>query len=155
MSENTIKNFYFPDHASSDDDEGTLAFKVKKAISRKRTANSIDAFFEKPSKKPKLRKCSNVAQSAEDGVAYLSSGKEDAAYASHLIKIEIYEMEKIKFIAPTEQWKHAAVRLKYYSVSEEDENLQSARDVIYNITKQLASKDTSVKYFIETDKKKN
>lgn len=157
FSENTFKNYYYPENQDqpSSDEDGTVGLKIRQAIAKKRPANSIDSFFERPKKKTRvLKKSSNVSQSSADGVAYLSSGQDEAGYASHLIKIEVYDMEKIRNVAPADHWKHCDIRLKYYSASEDDIHVQSARDVIFNITKQLASKENSVKYFIETDKKK-
>lgn len=156
FTDKTFKNYYYPENndEGSDDDEGTLAFKVKQAIAKKRPGNSIDSFFERPKKKPKVaKKSSSVSQSTHSGVAYLSSGQDDGAYASHLIKIEIYDLEKIRNIAPEEQWKHADVRVKLYTHQEDDKNLDSTRDVVFNITKELASKDNCVKYFIDNKKK--
>lgn len=155
FSENTFKNYYYPENQEvSSDEEGTVGLKIKQAIAKKRPHNSIEGFFERPKKKTKsTKRSSNVSQSATDGVAYLSSGQDDGAYASHLIKIEVYDLEKIRNIAPADHWKHCDVRLKYYTFNEDDSHLKSARDVIFNITKQLASKENCVKYFIETDKK--
>lgn len=157
FTENTFKNFYYPEPEHDDsgsDEEGTLGFKVKQAIAKKRPANSIESFFEKPQKKVKpVKRSSSVSQSSHTGVAYLSSGKDDAAYASHLIKIEIYDLEKVRNIAPEEHWKHADVRLKSYISTEQDPQLETVRDVIYNMTKDIASKDTCVKYFINKTKK--
>lgn len=156
FSENTFKHYYYPENIdASSDEEGTVGLKIKQAIAKKRPANNIDAFFERPKKKSKgFKKSSSVSQSSTDGVAFIASGRDDAAYASKLIKIEVYDLDKIKNIPPPDHWKHCDVRLKYYSSnSEEDSTVQSVQDVIFNITKQLASNENSVKYFIETDKK--
>lgn len=159
LSDNTFKNYYYPEAKVDDDssdEEGTVGLKLKQAIAKKRAAamnNSIDGFFEHPRKKAKvLKRCSTVSRSTTDGVAYLSSSTDDGAYASHIIKIEIYDVQKIKNIAPTEHWKHADVRLKHYTTTEDDKQYQSARDLIYNITKDIAEKENSVKYFIDTKK---
>lgn len=153
LSDNTFKNFYYPEpeHPDSEsDEEGTLAFKVKQAIAKKRPSNSIDAFFEKPPKKVKpVKRSSNVSQGTHAGVSYLSSGKDDGAYASHLIKIEIYDLEKVRNIAPENHWKHADIRLKSYVTTDQDPHLETVRDVIYSMTKDIAEKDTCVKYFIK------
>lgn len=93
-----------------------------------------------------------MSQATAEGVAFIKSNQDDGAYASHLIKIEVYDMEKIKKIPPTEQWKHADVRVKYYANSEDDENVQKSRDVIYNITKQLAAKSDCANFVIDNEK---
>lgn len=157
FTDNTFKNYYYPEPQTNDDEvsdeEGTVGYKLKQVIARKRAGNSIDGFFERPIKKAKsAKKSSSVSRSTDDGVSYISSGQDDGAYSSHVIKIEIFDVQKIKNIAPADHWKHADVRLKFYTNSEEDKQLQSTRDVIFNITKQLAEKDTSVKYFIENKK---
>ncbi|XP_061708742.1 uncharacterized protein LOC133533729 [Cydia pomonella] len=155
FTENTFKNYYFNEHEDeASDEEGTLAFKVKQAIAKKRPSNNIDVFFEKSKKKPKVyKKSSTVAKMTEDGVAYLTSGQDDGAYASHLIKIEVYDMEKIKNVSPLEHWKHCDLRVRYYTVGEGDTHEQSARDVIYNITKELSAKPKCVKYCLGTENK--
>lgn len=161
LSENTFKAYYYADHDEASDQEGTLGFKVKQAMAKRRATknNDIGEFFKRAKKTTKVvKRSSTVARRASSdgdgaGVSYLTSGKDDGAYASHLIKIEVYDVEKIRNIAPSEHWKLADVRVKYYSITEDDKNLESARDVVYNITKQLASKEDSVNFFIETDKK--
>lgn len=155
FSENTFKNYYYAeDHDEDSDDlrEDSLAFKVKKALA-KQLNNNIEDFFETPKKKKKLtKKSSSVARASYGGLAYVCSNKEDAASATHMVKIEIYDMAKIKDIAPTDQWKHADLRVKYYVDKEEDKTLQSVRDTIYKITKQIASESDCVKYFIDNNK---
>lgn len=64
----------------------------------------------------------------------------------------MYDIDKIKNIPPAEQWKQAEVRVKYYAHSEEDEHVQKTRDVIYNITKQLASKSDCVNFVLDNNK---
>ncbi|XP_047990713.1 uncharacterized protein LOC125229816 [Leguminivora glycinivorella] len=125
FSENTFKNYYYPENKDeSSDEEGTAGFKVKQILAKKRSGNDIDSFFERPKKQSKiLKRSSIVSKSSEDGVANLSSGQDDGAYASHFIKIEIYDAQKIKKIPPMEQWKHADIRLKYFAL-EDDAELQ-------------------------------
>jgi hypothetical protein len=156
FTENTFKHYYYPENQDdTTDEEGTVGLKVKEALAKKRPANNIDSFFERPKKKTKVKvNSSNVSKTSTDGVSYLSSGKDDAGYASHIIKIEVFDMEKIRDVAPAEHWKHCDIRLKYYSCGDNDSNVQSVRDVIFNITKQLASQENNVKYFIDTNKNK-
>lgn len=113
--------------------------------------NSIESFFEKPKKKKKSSSFSScIGQSTSDGVAYISSN--EISNATHFIKIEIYEIDKIKDVPPKEYWKYANVRVKYCAPSEEDKNYQNTRDVIYNITKQIANQSDCKKYYIENKK---
>lgn len=148
LQENTYKHYYYPDEASDDDSD--LALKVKKAISKR--PNSIHSFFEKRKKRKTVQKSSTVSQATADGVGFIKTNEDDETFASHLIKIEVYEMSKIKNIPSTDQWKKAEVRVKYYASCDEDKNLQSARDVIYNITKQIANRKDCVNYFIDGEK---
>lgn len=153
--DHTFKNFYCPEVNSDDsDEEGTVGLKIKQAIAKKRPANNIESFFEKPQKKVKaVKRSSNVSQSSHAGVSYLASGADDGAYASHMIKIEIYDMEKVRNIPPENHWKHADIRLKSYIKFDQDPHLEAVRDVIYDITKDISEKDTCVKYFINNVKK--
>lgn len=149
--ENTFKHYYFPEkYNDPSDDEDTPAPKVLKALANKRN-NSILGFFEKRKKKKIAKRSSTVSQATEEGVAFIKSNQDDGAYASHLIKIEVYDMMKIKNIPPTEHWKHAEVRVKYYAHSEVDDHVQKARDVIYDITKQLAAKSDCVNFVLDNE----
>lgn len=152
--ENTFKNYYYPEEhdVPSDEDEHTLAFKIKKAIANKRPSNSIHGFFEKRKKKKVAKHSSSVSQATDEGVAFIKSNNDDGAYALQLIKIEVYDWAKIKGLAPTEHWKFADVRLKYYVHSENDDNLEKTKDVIYNITKQLAAKSDCANFLIDNGK---
>lgn len=144
--------FYYNPQSNYDDaesdEEGTLAFKLKKHLAAKRS-NNIDCFFETPKKKTKIQKQSSlVAQGAKDGVSYLTSGENDATKATHLVKVEIYDMVNIRNVPSTDHWKHADVRVKYYTQCQEDKYLDSAKDIIYNITKHVAAAPECVKYYI-------
>lgn len=146
----TLKNYYYPD--KSDDEDQNLAMKVKQNIT-KRSNKSIDAFFEKAKKKKTVSYSSSVGQSNGEGTSYISTNCDDGSSASHLVKIEVYEMNRLKQVSPIDYWKHADVRVKYYVATEEDKHYQTARDLIYNVTKQVASKPGCTKFFVTMDKK--
>lgn len=150
----TLKHYYYPINLSDDDEktEDTVTLKNKKN-GVKRPNNNIESFFEKPKKKKKASSFTScIGQTTADGIAYISSNDEGSSNATHFIKIEIYETEKIKDVSPNEYWKYANVRVKYFAPSEEDKNYQHTRDVIYNITKQIATKSDCRKFFIENKK---
>lgn len=149
-SDYTFKNYYFPTADLSDDDEtqDPPALKVKQNIAKR----NIDCFFEKPKKKRVRLQSSNIAQANGEGTSYISSNNDDGSSASHLIKIEVYEMKKLKDVQPIDYWKYADVRVKYYA-SEDDKHYRNVRDLIYNITKQVATKTDCTKYYITADKK--
>lgn len=147
FQQDTFKSYYFPDTPEEPDD--SLVVNVKKNNNIKRI-NDIDMFFEKPKKKKKLGvQSSYVSAARDDGVSYISSKEDDALTATHLIKIDVYDMNKIRNIEPINYWKYSDARVKYYVQSEDDKRYQSTRDVIYNITKTLAGKHNCSKYFIE------
>lgn len=145
--EYTLKNYYCPDTPS--DEETTLIPLKNKQNSSKRT-NNIEIFFEKSKKKKNsARQTSCVGQATDGGVSYITSNEDDGLHATHLVKIEIYDMQKIRYLAPTEHWKHIDVRVKYYVKSEDDKHYQTTRDIIYGITEKLATKRDSSKFFVE------
>ncbi|XP_039763080.1 uncharacterized protein LOC120636807 [Pararge aegeria] len=146
--EYTLKHFYYPLNISDDQD---MSDNKKTAMRR---SNSIDAFFEKQKKKKRQSKSSCVAQASDGGLSYISSNDDDSISATHLIKIDIYDMKSLKDVSPLEYWKYADLRLKYYVESAGDKHYQSMRDIIYNITKQIAGKHDCKKYFIDRDNQK-
>lgn len=150
----TLKNYYYPINLSDDEETCMEPTNLKaKKNGLKRINNSIEQFFEKPKKKKKSSNfSSSIGQATTDGTAYISSNDEGSSKATHFIKIEIYEIEKIKDVSPNEYWKYANVRVKYCAPSEEDKNYQYIRDVVYNITKQIAAKSDCKKYYIENKK---
>ncbi|XP_073967037.1 uncharacterized protein [Choristoneura fumiferana] len=152
--ENTFKHYYYPEThiVPSDDEEGVLPLKIKKTISNKRPSNSIHGFFEKRKKKKMIKYSSSVSQATDEGIAFIKSNQDDGAYASHLIKIELYDWAKIKNVPSSEQWKHAEVRIKYYAHSDNDDHVEKTKDVIYNITKHLAAKSDCVNFVIDSEK---
>lgn len=110
---------------------------------------TIEKFFDNMKKRRALSRSSTVARATGDGYSYVAANNE---HASHLIKIEIYDMKKIKDVLPVDQWKHADVRVRYYSPSEEDNTYLNINEVLYNITKQIAASGECKKYFIENSK---
>lgn len=122
-----------------------------KQKSEKKT-KSIDNFFDKVKKRRTMSRNSTVARATGDGYSYVSANNDHGSDAGHLIKIEIYDMKKIKDVLPVDQWRHADVRVRYYSPSEDDNNYLNINEVLYNITKQIAASGECKKYFIENSK---
>lgn len=122
------------------------------AVATALTTADIDVFFEKPSKQKKTSTISSyVARSMNGGTSYITTNEQDGA-ATHLVKIEIYDMRKLRTINPTDYWKNAELRVKYHIQSEEDEDDKSifinTRNLIYDITKKISSSQDCKKYFI-------
>lgn len=151
--EYTLKPYYYPIELSDEENGLNTAFKPSKKNITKR-GNNIDIFFENPKKKKKTSFSSCIGHSNKDGMSYISTNEDDSTNSTHLVKIEVYNMKSLRDIPPTEYWKHVDVRVKYFAKSEDDKHYQHTRDLIFQITKQLAAKNDCKKYFIETDNKK-
>lgn len=147
-----IKNYFY--NALSDEEEEDTMHLSKIQPTRKRQTKSIDEFFEEiQNKKKKAKVSSTVGQAVNGGVAYVSTNEDDLANASHLVKIEVYEQKKLKKIPPTDHWKHANVRVKYYVKNcENDSKYHTIKDIIYNITKEIVDHAECKKYFFSNDK---
>lgn len=105
---------------------------------------NIDNFFDQSKKKKKLS--SSVSRSTDGGTNYLTTNKEDAADATHLVKIEIYDLMKITKVCVDEQWKYADVRAKFYCNNSEN-ILKDTKKLVYQITKDVSTTNGSKKYF--------
>lgn len=140
----TYKHFYYPES------DGKL--EKEQPQKRKHISQEINAFFDTTPMKKKI--CSTVGQShTSGGVSYISTNKEDTTNATHLMKIEIFDLRKLAKISDERQhWKHADVRVKYY-VNDKDENnhyLQT-KEVIYKITKEIAETEDCKKYHFNSE----
>lgn len=105
----------------------------------------MDSLFELP--KAKTKKLSSTVSRAhkEGGTAFLSTNADDAANASHLIKIEIYDMKKLASVPQAQHWKHATMRIKYYT-DEKSEAYKDVNKIMYNISKQISKTENCKKY---------
>ncbi|KAI5633714.1 hypothetical protein NE865_01681 [Phthorimaea operculella] len=151
----TLKHYYYPIDVSDEETSANkIAPKRKNKDKDSASTNSIDSFFENPKKKKKQSTfSSSVGQTTNDGMAYITTNEDDSSHATHFIKIEIYDIAKIpKDTPPTEHWKYANVRVKYCVHSEDDKNYQQTREIIYNITKQIATKSDCKKFFVDHKK---
>lgn len=146
-SENSVEytmNHYYYDNISDNESE---VIKPLKIHTQKRISN-IDAFFEKPKKKHAAEYSSTVAKFVKGGTNYISSLVEDASKATHLIKIDVYDMKKLRGVPNDQHWKFAETRIKYYTHTEEDEHYSDVQELVYKITKHIATKTDCKKYFI-------
>lgn len=150
FEENTFKQCYY--YAGSDDEDKTQEpLKIfeekppKKQMKRNKSTESLDNLFEV--KQIKKRKLSSSVSRAhqEGGNVFITTNEDDGPRSNHMIKIEVYNMHEINKIAPTEQWKHASYRVKYFT-NESNNNYESIKKIIYCITKEIASKPTCKKY---------
>lgn len=142
FQENTYKHYYYP---QSDDDE--LPSLQKK--------ESIEEFFEPPKKKQRTMRSSTVGRCfGRDSTSYVSTNTDDGASATHLIKIEVYDLKKIENIDQSDHWKHADVRVKYYTKSTNDDHHKKTHQLIYNITKGISNSPNCRKYSYNNKDKK-
>lgn len=143
---NTFKSYYYP---SDVEDDSFIHKNEHSNNSRKRTnSNEIDVFFEEANKK-KRKTSSTVARAYNDGVSYISTNQDDLNHASHLIKIEVYNLKKLAKIPTNHHWKHADVRLKYYTKANENQNFERTKNAIFHITKEISEANECKKYFIK------
>lgn len=147
----TYKDYYYPTVSDDESLPQPQPKPVRKSEAKKR-ANNIDIFFEKPKKKQATGLTSTVAQSTAGGTNYLASSVVDIPKATHLIKIDVYELKKLRSLPTDQHWKHADVRVKYYTHTEDDDLHTNAKDLIYKITKQIAEESECRKYFISAAK---
>ncbi|XP_063361642.1 uncharacterized protein LOC134650639 [Cydia amplana] len=140
----TFKNYYYG-NVSDNETEVSKPLKIR---TQKRT-NNIDVFFEKPTMKQAAEYSSTVAQLTNGGTNYISSRVDDVSKATHLIKIDVYDMKKLRGVPSDQHWKFANTRIKYYTQTEEDDYYSNTQELIYNITKHIATKNNCKKYFIE------
>lgn len=143
--ENTFKQYYF----AVSDEEGNDSPYVSTGVKRtsRDSTDSLDKLFdvEPKKKKPKMRS-STVGRATKDGMTYIATNKDDGLTASHLIKIEITDLKKIKNIDASEHWKHADMRVKYYINKKQQMNQQKIKSIIYDITKEVADSSDCKKY---------
>lgn len=127
----------------------TIAESEQKSLKRTDNHNCIDQFFDIPKiKKQKTTQSSTVGQARNGGVSYLSSNANDAANATHLIKLEVYELKKLTKVSPSNHWKHADVRVKYYAKNT-DSIYDRSKELIYDITKNVSQSQDCKKYFFD------
>ncbi|KAJ2949727.1 hypothetical protein O0L34_g15659 [Tuta absoluta] len=147
---NTFKNYYF---AASSDDETENAFTIvesdQKSPKRAGSDNGIDQFFDTPKiKKQKKVQSSTVGMARNGGVSYISSNTNDAANATHLVKVEVYDLKKLAKVSSNNHWKHADVRAKYYT-KVTDNVYDRSKELIYDITKNVSQSQDCKKYFFD------
>lgn len=146
FDENTYKYYYSPLSPQEESDNIVIN------NGEKRKSQSIDHFFEAQSKIRKRKLLSStVARAARDGVSYISTNSDDGDQATHLIKIEIYDMKKLCKIPTTDHWKHASTRIKYYVKNNNDSIYDNTNALVYNITKTIAESEKVKKYFFNND----
>lgn len=150
FEENTFKQYYYtplsPDEESND--KVIIVEKESPKFKRKREQNkeSLDEFFEFSKNKKKKLCSSSVSRAHPDGgTAYISTNTDDGSKATHLIKIEIYDVKKLSKIPPTLHWKHASVRMKYYT-DEANKNFKCIKNIVYNATKEISESDFCKKF---------
>lgn len=127
LDNNTFKSYYY----GSDHDEETICLSQTTKRRGSTQETNIDQFFDLAPKK-RVKKCSStVGRFSENGISYISTNQENGAQASHLLKIEIYDLKKIEKVPLERQWKHADVRLKCYMGDSKLRGIFNGNDKIY------------------------
>lgn len=151
----TFNNFYYAPLNIDDEEEDSYIINhsqedeqntARRSNSKRQNSDNIDVFFDAPKKRKKITS-SIVGRSLNDGISYITTNLEDSSQASHLVKIEIYDIKKILKIPTDQQWKHADVRVKYYTRGN-NKNFERTKGLVYQITKEIAEVDGCKKYFI-------
>lgn len=112
----------------------------------------MDQLFEKAAPKTKKLSSSTVSRARPEGNIIISTNTDDSKNATHLIKIEIYDLEKLRDVPLEQHWKHADYRLKYYTMSNTSP-YDATKQILMNITKEIAGKPSSKKYCFKNDDK--
>lgn len=153
FEENTFKHYYYQTLSDEDTNENPII--QKHALKRKleEKEDNIDELFNDIVKSKKKKQCSWVSRKQSNGgTAYITTNQEDAETSSHMIKIEIYDLKKLTKIPPQNHWKHAEIRVKYYT-NNANKNLDIIKNTIYNVTKEISSKDSCKKMFFNNSDK--
>lgn len=149
---NTFKSYYFP--VSSDEeanDRLTIIQPETKHLKRAGSNNSINKFFDeaKP-KKPRNSQSSTVGRAQKGGMSYISTNINNAASATHLIKLEVYELKKLAKLPASKHWKQADIRAKFYTKTS-DRIYERSKQLIYDIVKDVAESEDCKKYFFHDE----
>ncbi|XP_045780936.1 uncharacterized protein LOC123878003 [Maniola jurtina] len=92
---NTYKQYYFPANLVEEETQNLLIDHEMPSKKMKRKSENIDIFFES-SPKNKNKTSSTVARANKDGsISYISTNSNDGATATHLIKLEVYDLKKL------------------------------------------------------------
>lgn len=151
-NENTYKQYYYSPLSPQHEEESDDIVVINTDDGGKRKSQPIDQFFEvTPKIKRKKLLSSTVARAARDGVSYISTNSDDGDQATHLIKIEMYDMKKLSKIPISDHWKHATTRIKYYVKNNKDSIYDNTNGLVYNITKTIAESEKVKKYFFNND----
>lgn len=134
---NTFKQFYYNTVSDEEDTTNCVPYYLAKKSICKRPRSSlsnIDEFFpEEPPKKKKAKNSSNVGRmNKEGGTSYISTNTDDGVNATHLIKIDVFDVKKLCKIPPVQHWKHADVRVKYYCKELNNKNYECEKNCLSN-----------------------
>lgn len=152
----TFKSYYFATPPSDEvfDNQDEYLESPRK---RQRNINDspIEAFFMEGSKRPKkLKKASSLVgiSSSAGGMSYITTNVDDGVQATHLLKIEIYDLKKLATLPKDQHWKYADLRMKYYARATTNKQYKKAKELVYNITKEIAESKDSKKFFFDDEK---
>lgn len=148
---NTFKNYYFDAYSNEEfDNKLTIVeSELSKPLKRANSNTNINKFFDdSKTKKQKKALASSVGQAREGGMSYVSTNVN--ATATHLIKLEVYDLKKLAKVPENKQWKHADVRIKFYTKTS-NRIYEHSKQLIYNITKEVAESQDCKKYFFNDE----
>lgn len=128
------------------DEEATQEIMPKnKGLKRQRSNESLDSIFAVSNKSNNKKLSSTVSRAQKDGgTAYISMNADDGA--THLLKIEVYDLKKLTNVQSNQHWKHSNMRIKYYC-NEKDKSYNDVNNIIYNISKQISKAENCKRYF--------
>lgn len=150
--DNTYKAYYYPTH--SDEEDSAKDLSRQKRSKRSSSSNSFEELFEVPAKKNRTKCSSTVSRANKDGgVSYISTNFDDAPDATHLIKLEIYDLKKLRKIPAAQHWKHASERVKYYCKGLQNKHLEKTKEVIVTIAREISTSQDCRKYCFNYDEK--
>lgn len=148
---NTFKSYYFAASSDEEADDRLITTKSSKSLKRSDSNSCINKFFDEPkTKKPNKGQSSTVGQTRDGGMAYISTNTNDAGTATHLIKLQVYDLKKLAKVPANKHWKYADVHVKYYTKTT-DRIYEHSKELIYNITKDVAESQECRKYFFNNE----
>lgn len=68
----------------------------------------------------------------------MSTNAEDGSNATHLVKIEIYDLKKLSSIPASQHRHHATLKVRYYSKGANNKNVTKVKNVILSIAEEIS-----------------
>lgn len=103
--------------------------------------SEIDDLFEaisKPTTRRRKQSSTLERRTKEGKKHYISTKADDGSSATHLIKIEIYDLKKLSQVPVSQRWKYATVKAKYYSKGVRNKHLKLAKKMLVNMADEIS-----------------